>query len=172
MTKTRIAQLAVLPLLLLTGGMNTQTVMRTQNIVLSQPVGQPADERAAQDALPKSQSPVWLKFLKCKTGYNDKTGLYNINDTPEVRALAGHRITINGFVLPLDGSDHTQHFLLTRRTPVCMFCPPGEPNEVVEVESPYPIVWTDKIVTVTGPLTLINNGEKGMFFRIVATAVR
>ena len=165
MNRTRIAQILLLPLLMLTGG------MRTQQVVLQQPTGQPADERAAQDALPKSQSPVWGKFLKCKVGYNNKTGLYNIADTTEVKSLAGHTITVNGFVLPLDGSDHTKHFLLTRRTPVCMFCPPGEPNEVVEVQSPYAIVWTDKIVTVTGPLSLIDNGEKGMFFKIVASAV-
>jgi hypothetical protein len=143
--------------------------MRPQKVVLQQPIGQPADERAAQDALPKSQSPVWEKFVKCKVGYNNRTGIYSIADTPEVRALAGTSITVNGFVLPLDASDHTRHFLLTRRTPVCMFCPPGEPNEVVEVFAPHAIVWTDKIVTVTGPLSLINNGEKGMFFRINAT---
>jgi len=166
MRKARIAQIVILPLLLLTGG------MRTENKILAQPVGQPADERAAQDALPKSQSPVWLKFLKCKVGYNDKTGIYSISDTPEVKALAGKTITVNGFVLPLDGSDHTKHFLLTRRTPVCMFCPPGDPNEVLEVEAPRAIVWTDKIVTVRGPLSLINNGEKGMFFKIVADAVQ
>jgi len=53
-----------------------------------------------------------------------------------------------------------------------MFCPPGEPNEVVEVFSPRAIVWTDKLVTVTGPLSLINNGEKGMFFRISDAQVK
>ena len=95
-----------------------------------------------------------------------------ISVTPEVKALAGQTITLNGFVLPLDGSDHTKHFLLTRRTPVCMFCPPGEPNEVTEVVAPHPIVWTDKIVTVTGPLSLINKGEKGIFFKIDATTAR
>ncbi|HEY0265209.1 MAG TPA: DUF3299 domain-containing protein, partial [Rhizomicrobium sp.] len=102
----------------------------------------------------------------------NRSGLYSIAVTPEVKALAGTPVTVNGFVLPLDGSDHTRHFLLTRNTPVCMFCPPGEPNEVVEITAPKPIPWTDKIVTVTGPLALINNGEKGMFFQIAATQVR
>jgi hypothetical protein len=136
------------------------------------PTGQPADERAVQAALPKSQSPIWGKFLQSKVSYNNHTGIYSIAVTPEVKGLAGKQITVNGFVLPLDGSDQTSHFLLTRNTPVCMFCPPGEPNEVVEVMSPHPIAWTDKIVTVTGPLSLINNGEKGMFFRIAANDVR
>ena len=63
---------------------------------------------------------------------------------------AGQAVTASGWVLPLDGSDQTKHFLLTRRTPVCMFCPPGEPNEVAEVISPTPITWTDKLVTVSG----------------------
>lgn len=136
------------------------------------PSGQPADERAAQNRLPHAQSPVWAKFLTSKVRYDNRTGLYSIAVTPEVRALAGKPVTINGFVLPLDASDHTIHFLLTRNTPVCMFCPPGEPNEVVEVIAPHPILWTDKIVSVTGPLKLIDNGEKGMFFQISATAVR
>ena len=164
----RALKLTLIPLLLLLGGMKVQE----QKHVLQQPIGQPADERAEQDLLPKSQSPVWLQFLKCKIGYNNQNGLYSIAVTPEVKAMAGQTITVNGFVLPLDASDHTQHFLLTRNTPVCMFCPPGEPNEVVEVEAPHRIVWTDKIVTVTGPLSLINKGEKGIFFKIVATAVK
>ncbi len=161
-----IKLLAVLPLSLVL------CAMRSERIAVQGPVGQPADERAAQAQLPKSQSPVWAKFLKSKVRYDNRSGLYSIAVTPEVKALAGTPVTVNGFVLPLDGSDHTRHFLLTRNTPVCMFCPPGEPNEVVEITAPKPIPWTDKIVTVTGPLALINNGEKGMFFQIAATQVR
>jgi len=166
MTTNRLIQVAAIPLLLLTGGMQKLTV------ALSAPLGQPPEERALQMTLPHAQSPVWLKLVKSKVGYNDKNGLYYIHVTPEVQAMAGHEITVNGFVMPLDASDHTQHFLLTRNTPVCMFCPPGEPNEVVEVMSPRRIVWTDKIVTVSGPLTLVNNGEKGIFFKIVADKVQ
>ena len=160
----RTLKLALIPLLLLLGGMRTE-----KHVVQHLSSSQPADERAAQDALPKAPSPLWEEFAKCKIGYSNQTGIYSIAVTPEVKALAGQTVTLNGFVLPLDGSDHTKHFLLTRRTPVCMFCPPGEPNEVAEIVAPHPIVWTDKIVSVTGPLSLINNGEKGMFFKIVAS---
>jgi hypothetical protein len=154
-----------LALVLLTG-------MREEKYVLKTPPGQPADERAQQNRLPMSVNPIWQKFLACKVGYNNKTGLYSIALTPDVKALAGKVVTLNGFVLPLDGSDRTKHFLLTRRTPVCAFCPPGEPNEVVEIVSSKAIPWTEKMVTVTGPVALINNGEKGMFFKITATAVQ
>ena len=166
MKYSKLRLLAIAPLMVLLCG------MRTEKVNIAVPVGQPTDERAAQNQLPHAQSPVWTKFLTSKVSYNNRTGLYSIAVTPEVKSLADKPITINGFVLPLDASDHTSHFLLTRNTPVCMFCPPGEPNEVVEVISPHPILWTDKIVSVTGPLKLINNGEKGMFFQINATAVR
>lgn len=156
----------VLAIMLLSG------IVQVGTAAAAAPSGQPADERAAQNKLPHAQSPLWAKFLASKVRYNNRTGLYSIAVTPEVKALAGKPVTVSGFVLPLDANDHTSHFLLTRNTPVCMFCPPGEPNEVVEVIAPHPILWTDKIVSVTGPLKLINNGEKGMFFQITATAVR
>jgi len=115
---------------------------------------------------------LWAKFLKCKVGYNEKSGMYSITVTPELKAMAGQPVVASGWVMPLDGSDQTKHFLLTRRTPVCMFCPPGEPNEVAEVVTLRPVAWTDKQVTVIGLLSLINNGEKGMFFRIDAYSVK
>ena len=164
--KTRALKRAFVVLLLQSGVMGSPTLAAQQSF------GQPADERAAQDALPKSSNPLWGQFLKCKVGYNNKSGLYSIAVTPEVKALAGKTVMLNGFVLPLDGSDHTKHFLLTRRTPVCMYCPPGEPNEVTEVVSPYPIVWTNKMVTVKGPLSLIDNRENAIFFKIDATEVK
>jgi len=83
-----------------------------------------------------------------------------------VKAMSGQIIRASGFVLPLDGSDMTKHFLLTRRTPVCFFCPPGEPNEVMEVRSKKAIAWTDDIVTMSGQFKLINDGEKGVFFAL------
>jgi hypothetical protein len=166
MIPKKLKLLALAPLVVLVCG------MRSEKLNISVPVGQPADERSAQNKLPHAQSPIWGTLLTSKVSYNNRTGLYSLAVTPQVKELAGKAITLNGFVLPLDANDHTSHFLLTRNTPVCMFCPPGQPNEVVEVISPHPILWTDKIVSVTGPLRLINNGEKGMFFQIAASQVR
>jgi uncharacterized protein len=127
-------------------------------------VSQPGDERAAQDTLPQSQSPLWGQLAHCPVHFDDKSGLYSITVAPEVKALDGQTVTAGGFVLPLDGSDKTSHFLLTKRTPVCLFCPPGEPNEVVEVKSKHPITWSDALVTMRGRFALTNDGEKAIFF--------
>jgi len=167
MTRKLMILALIIPIAVLSAGFRTQ-----QKILATDPRAQPPEERALQDRLPKAHDAVWNEFVKCKVGYNNRTGMYSISVTPEVKALSGKPLTASGWVMPLDGSDHTKHFLLTRRTPVCMFCPPGEPNEVVEVFTPNAVAWTDKLVTVTGPFSLISNGEKGMFFRISEAQVR
>jgi hypothetical protein len=129
-------------------------------------VGQPPDEAAAQSRLPQSHDELWRKFFDCKLGYNEETGIYSIHLTREVKALDRKTITLHGFVLPMDGSDHTKHFLLSRSTPVCMYCPPGQPNEVVEVRASRAIDWTDKMVAVTGKLHLVNDQERAVFFKM------
>jgi hypothetical protein len=137
-----------------------------------QPTSQPLDELAAQKALPRVTDPVWARFVKCPLDYDEESGIYKIRMTPEVKALDGKTITVRGFVLPMDGSDHTKHFLLSRNTPVCMYCPPGQPNEVIEVYSSRAIAWTDKVVSVTGRLSLINDEEKALFFKIESAEVK
>lgn len=166
MTARHLKLLWLAPMSLLFCGMGLEKIKTGASI------GQPSEERSAQDKLPHAAGPVWSKFLASKVRYDNRNGIYSIAVSPEVKQMAGKPITLSGFVLPLDASDHTSHFLLTRNTPVCLFCPPGQPNEVVEVTSPRPILWTDKMVTVTGPLSLINNGEKGMFFKIADATVR
>ena len=74
--------------------------------------------------------------------------------------------------MPLDASTHGNHFLLSKYTPVCAFCPPGEPNEVVEVTTARPIAYTPKLVNVTGTFALENNGDNGLFFKMAGATVR
>ncbi|MEJ1968243.1 MAG: DUF3299 domain-containing protein [Rhizomicrobium sp.] len=166
MTRRTLIVALVVPVFLLTAGFRTQ-----QKILATDPNAQPPEERALQDRLPKSNDALWSKLLDSKVAYDNRTGIYRITVSPQIRALANRQVTASGWVLPLDGSDRTRHFLLTRRTPVCMFCPPGEPNEVAEVVSPTAIPWTDRLVTVSGQFSLVNNGEKGIFFKIAANSV-
>jgi len=174
MIRKKLTKIAVAPFFLLLGAWQSQPLTDAQSkaIVQVKVTGQPADERAAQATLPTSADPLWLVLGKSKVDFSTKTGMFSITLTPEIKALDGQTVTVSGFVLPMDGSDHTKHFLVTKNTPVCMFCPPGAPNEVVEVLSPKPITWTDKMVSVTGKMSLINNGEKALFFKIAAADVK
>jgi hypothetical protein len=127
---------------------------------------QPLDERKAQDALPKSKDAMWDTLSKCKVHFNQKTHKYSITYAPEVKAMEGKPISISGFVMPLESTEKFSHFLLSKRTPTCFFCPPGEPNEIVEVFTKKPIKWSDGIVTVTGTFKFTSNPDLGLFFQV------
>lgn len=124
-------------------------------------------ERQAQRNLPQSGDPLWSILRACKVGYDRKTGLYSLQPTPQVKAMVGQVVKVRGFTLPLDGSDKTSHFLIGVNTPVCFYHPPGDPNEVIEVVSDHPITWDDKPATIQGTFSLINNGEMGVFFKMI-----
>lgn len=127
---------------------------------------QPNDERKAQEALPQAHDAMWKTFAKCKVHLDKKKYLYSITYTPEVKAMEGKRITVSGFILPLESTEKFTHFLLSKRTPVCPFCPPGEPNEIIEVFTKEPIKWGENTLTVTGTLQFTANPELGLFFQL------
>lgn len=129
-------------------------------------IGQPADERQAQDALPQSYDDMWNVFGKCTVHLDKKNYTYSIDYTPEVKAMEHKQITISGFMLPLESEETFNHFLLSKRTPTCPFCPPGEPNEIVEVFTKEPVAWDEGIVTVTGTMRFTKNPELGLFFQL------
>jgi hypothetical protein len=128
--------------------------------------GQPASERKAQDALPKSADPLWKILGKTKIHLNEKKGLYSATYPPEVKALVGKQVTLKGLMLPLEPTEKFHHFLISLRTPTCPFCPPGEPNEIADVVTDKAVKWDEDMIKVTGTFGLMDNPELGLFFKI------
>ncbi len=129
-------------------------------------------ERQAQSHLPQSNAPLWTILRKTKIGQDSVRGVFTASFPPEVRALNGQEVALSGFILPLDTAIRTRHFLISRYTPVCFFCPPGEPNEVAEVMTKAGVRLTDRLVNVRGRLVLSDKGDKGLFFQIMAADAR
>ena len=155
----RIPQLALLAVAFLSlTGFSVQ-----QNAAV---LSQPSDERKAQDALPKSGDPMWNALFQCKVHYDDKSHKYSITYTPEVKAMEGKPMTIAGFMLPLEATETFKHFLISKRTPTCPFCPPGEPNEIAEVFTTKPVKYDEGIVVVTGTFRFTTNPDLGLFFQL------
>jgi hypothetical protein len=127
---------------------------------------QPLDERTAQAALPMSKDPVWKTLGATVIKVDEKKGLYSAVPPASVKALSGHMMTVTGFMLPLESTEKFTHFLLSKRTPTCPFCPPGEPNEVIDVHTAKPVAYTEDAVTVKGAFTLMNDREMGLFFKL------
>ena len=129
-------------------------------------LGQPMDERQAQDALPKSKDAMWKLLAKTRVKLDDKKGMYSATYPDEIKALVGKPFTISGFVMPLDATEKFSHFILSKRTPTCSYCPPGEPNEIIDVWLEKPMKYDENLVKITGTFELINNQEMGMFFKL------
>jgi len=128
-------------------------------------------EREAQSKLPQSRSALWATLRQTRIGIDEENGLFTASFPTSVRALSGKTVSVSGFIMPLDAQTSGTHFLLSKYTPVCDFCPPGEPNEVVEVRTAKPIRFVQRMVTVTGRMTLQNNGDKGLFFQLANASV-
>jgi uncharacterized protein len=139
--------------------------------VASGPGGPPVDgelasERLLQRDLPRADGPLWRTLRQTTVSIDERTQLYRAVHPASVRAVAGQTVTVRGYMLPLESSDRTAHFLISPYTPVCFFHPPAEPNEVIEVRLSRPIEAGYHLVEVTGTLELADNGEKGLFFVI------
>ena len=147
------------------------SAMTTETRSMPAPL-QPADERKAQDALPKAKDQLWSTLGKTKVTVDNKKGLFLASFPAEVKKLDGQTLKISGFMLPLEGSEKFKHFLLSKRTPTCPFCPPGEPNEVVEVYSAKPVGYDENLISVEGKFQLVNEKETGIFFKMTDVAVK
>ncbi len=129
---------------------------------------QPPDERAVQEALPMAKDALWDTLYTTKVKFDSNTSSYSAVFTDEVKKLDGTVVTISGFMLPLESSEKFTHFLLSKRTPTCYFCPPGEPNEIIEVFAATPTEWRDELMTYRGTFALTHNKEAGIFFQMTA----
>ena len=129
-------------------------------------------ERAAQARLPQGRAALWATLRTTRINADEARGIFTASHPPAEKALVGSSESLPGFVMPLDAATRGTHFLLSKYTPVCAFCPPGEPNEVVEVNSARPIVFGAKLVTVTGTFCLENNGDNGLFFKMTGASVK
>ncbi|MDP3379607.1 MAG: DUF3299 domain-containing protein [Brevundimonas sp.] len=131
-----------------------------------------AEERQMQLSLPTANHPVWDVLRRTRVWIDEASQMFRASHPAEVRRLAGTRVTIRGYMLPLEPDMRTRHFLISPYTPVCFFHPPAEPNEVIEVRLSRPIEAGYHLVEVTGTFRLSNDGEKGLFFVIDGGSAR
>ena len=117
-----------------------------------------------------NNDPVWAVFRKAVVGEDRARGQLTARFPAEVAALEGKAMKLSGFMTPLEAKPRLRHFILTRRSTTCPFCPPNAPTEAVEVTLDQPIAPTDQEVTVTGRLSLVAASDEGLFYRLSAAA--
>lgn len=108
----------------------------------------------------------WLMFHDAKITADRAAGIYSARFSPLLLKMEGQHIAITGYVLSLESASASMHFVLTRRSAGCPFCPPNEPTEAIEVFSQRFIKTTQAPITVEGRLHFVTHSDQGLFFRI------
>ena len=124
---------------------------------------------AAQQAIAAhytNNDPQWTVLRQAKVGEDRAKGLLTAQFPPAVQALSGRPFRISGFMSPLETGQDTRHFIVTRRSTTCPFCPPNEPTEAVEVRLAAPARFTDQEVVVAGRMALSGSSDEGLFYVI------
>ena len=115
-----------------------------------------------------NNDPGWALLGKTLLSTDRAKGVVHASFPAEVSNLAGRPFRISGYMTPLETSARTRHFIITRRSTTCPFCPPNEPTEAVEVRLDTPTAFTDAEVAVTGRMDLVATSDQGLFFRLSA----
>ena len=87
--------------------------------------------------------------------------------TPAVKQLAGKRIKVAGWMMPLEVGARQKHFVLLGYPPGCPFHFHAAPMQFIEVyaDEPFPTNET-KMHVVSGVLELTGYDESGVFYRL------
>lgn len=90
--------------------------------------------------------------------------------TKQVRALAGKRIKVAGWMMPLEAGRTQKRFVLLAYPPGCPFHFHAAPMQFIEVIASTPFK-TDEVnsMVVSGVLELTGQDESGIFYRLKAS---
>lgn len=73
----------------------------------------------------------------------------------KVKALEGKRVTVKGYIVPLEEMRSHKYFVLSSLPyNICFFCGGAGPETVVEVYSREEIAYRDTAISITGTLEL------------------
>lgn len=85
---------------------------------------------------------------------------------PQVKALAGKRVKVSGYMMPLQNGERQTHFVLLAYPPGCPYHMHAGPTQLIEVKSKAPIAFNYDVLTIEGTLELGGQDERGVFYRI------
>jgi hypothetical protein len=124
-------------------------------------------ERPEGGAPDHPDDPRWVMFRGVKVDTDLKRGVATARFPPDLLSADNEPIEIGGYIIPLESASFdTSHFLLTRRSTGCPFCPPNEANEAVEVFTTKKVHYESRQFFVKGRLKLVASSDNGLFFQI------
>ena len=83
-----------------------------------------------------------------------------------VKSLAGKRVKINGYMLPLGKGASQSHFVLLAYPPDCPFHLNPGPQQFIEVKVSSAVPMNYDVRTIEGTLELAGGDGAGVFYKI------
>ena len=118
-----------------------------------------------------NNDPIWDLFNQAQITPDMKAGEYKASFPATLSQKQNKALKVSGFILPLEASSTSSHFMLVRRNTGCPFCPPNAPTEAVEVFSQAPVNYTGQEMAATGRFKLVASSADGLFFRLDQASV-
>ena len=94
-----------------------------------------------------------------------ETGM-QVKFPPVIQAMAGERVKISGFMMPLDPDLKQKHFLIASNPPSCFFHIPGGPAGSVEVLATEGIEVSWNPIVIEGLFEPLEQSDYGVVYRL------
>ena len=108
---------------------------------------------------------LWATLFGVK--YGDWKVTFKPVYNEKISALNGKRITIKGFLIPMEEKSKHSFFLLSAFPfDACFYCGKAGPESVIEVTVKKPLKSTNKPITITGTLQLNHTDPDHLFYLI------
>jgi uncharacterized membrane protein YcgQ (UPF0703/DUF1980 family) len=132
---------------------------------------------ASATAFAQTKPDIWNEFAKTKfePKYYEKIGEYLFYPTfsPELKALVGKEVTLEGFYVPF--APEEGNYIILSKFPMsqCFFCGGGGPESIAEVTLKDSSLQfqVDDVVTVKGKLKLNTDDVEHVNFILVDAVV-
>lgn len=118
----------------------------------------------AKTVIPSGKESIWKELATIQVSPDPKTGFFNAVIPSELQMKNNQEVTIDGFIVPMDSAENSQHFMLSKTRPHRLTVMPKNPAERVELELIQPMTFTMGVVKVKGILNFKNDRQLGIFF--------
>ncbi|WP_375397158.1 hypothetical protein [uncultured Sphingomonas sp.] len=108
----------------------------------------------------------WVILHDVQVTADEARGVYTAKFSRNMADMEGRPFTIIGYMLTIEPNTRSAHFVITRRSSGCPFCPPNEPTEAIEVFATRPIDYTQAPIALKGTLHLVRSSAQGLFYRM------
>lgn len=107
----------------------------------------------------------WPDLMSARISYPDDSTIA-VEFPAEVAARSGERVTLSGFMMPLDPDLEQRRFLLTSNPPSCFYHVPGGPAGAIEVFADKGVEATWEPIVVEGRFETLDTNEYGVIYRL------